>query len=80
MTQDTRKPGSADQDKRPDIEKDHGKLETYDDALDEAVEETFPASDPISPAVAEKADRKQTEADEARRSNASRDPAGTQKK
>jgi hypothetical protein len=33
------------------------KLPTYQEALDEAVEQTFPASDPISPSAAEKADR-----------------------
>ncbi|OZI30491.1 hypothetical protein CAL29_20950 [Bordetella genomosp. 10] len=33
------------------------KVPTYQEALDEAVEESFPASDPISPSVAEKADR-----------------------
>jgi len=34
-----------------------GKVPTYQQALDEALEESFPASDPISPGVAEKADR-----------------------
>ncbi len=33
------------------------KVPTYQEALDEAVEESFPASDPISPGVAEKAQR-----------------------
>jgi hypothetical protein len=33
------------------------KLPTYQELLDEAVEETFPASDPISPTAAMKADR-----------------------
>ncbi|CAM3517091.1 hypothetical protein BOSP111201_09580 [Bordetella sputigena] len=34
------------------------KVHTYQESLDEAIEETFPASDPISPSAAEKADRK----------------------
>lgn len=34
-----------------------GKVPTYQQALDEALEESFPASDPISPGVAEKAER-----------------------
>jgi len=33
------------------------KVPTYQEALDDAVEDSFPASDPISPGVAEKADR-----------------------
>lgn len=31
---------------------------TYQESLDEALAETFPASDPISPSAAESADRK----------------------
>jgi hypothetical protein len=37
--------------------KPEDKVPTYQEALDEAVEQSFPASDPISPGVAEKADR-----------------------
>ncbi len=45
---------------KADKDADHtgDKVPTYQEALDEAVEETFPASDPISPGFAEKADRK----------------------
>jgi len=32
-------------------------VKTYQDALDEAIEETFPASDPISPSHTQKIDR-----------------------
>ena len=35
----------------------HDKLPTYQELLDEAVDETFPASDPISPTAAMNADR-----------------------
>jgi hypothetical protein len=59
MTQDSRKPsGSAQDTSHKDAVKKQEKAPTYQEALDEAVEETFPASDPISPGVAEKADRK----------------------
>jgi hypothetical protein len=34
------------------------KVPTYQELLDEAVDETFPASDPISPSAAMNADRK----------------------
>ncbi|ANN66172.1 hypothetical protein [Bordetella bronchialis] len=53
MTRDKAK--HSGQDKDPNHPGD--KVPTYQEALDEAVEETFPASDPISPGVAEKADR-----------------------
>lgn len=35
---------------------------TYQDQLDEALEETFPASDPISPSAAEAAERRAEQA------------------
>jgi hypothetical protein len=38
-------------------QKPEDKVPTYQEALDDAVEDSFPASDPISPGVAEKADR-----------------------
>lgn len=58
MTQYTTKVSGKDQAKRQsDAGDDYQKMRSYDEALDEAVEETFPASDPISPSVAEKADR-----------------------
>lgn len=37
--------------------KPEGKAPTYQEALDQAVEDSFPASDPVSPGVAEKAGR-----------------------
>lgn len=56
MTQDTSK---TEKDRRLEgkATKPEDKLPTYQEALDEAVEQTFPASDPISPSAAEKADR-----------------------
>ncbi|ARP87399.1 hypothetical protein [Bordetella genomosp. 9] len=59
MTEDNRKPATdnpTQRGKEPD-EKRRDADREYQENLDEAVEETFPASDPISPAVAEKADR-----------------------
>jgi hypothetical protein len=37
--------------------KPEDKVPTYQEALDDALDQSFPASDPISPSVAEKADR-----------------------
>jgi hypothetical protein len=54
MTQDTKKGSSKDS----ADQKKNDEVRTYQEALDEAVEETFPASDPISPGVAEKAEQK----------------------
>jgi hypothetical protein len=54
MTQDTKKGSSKDS----ADQKKNDEVRTYQEALDEAVEETFPASDPISPGVAEKAEKK----------------------
>jgi hypothetical protein len=44
----------------PDLEAAKTELDqpTYQDLLDEAIEETFPASDPISPSAAEAAERR----------------------
>jgi hypothetical protein len=39
------------------VKKDEDKLPTYQEALDEAVEQSFPASDPIAPGGSDKADR-----------------------
>lgn len=57
MTRENPKQGRQE---KADKDADHpgDKVPTYQEALDEAIEETFPASDPISPSVAEKADRK----------------------
>jgi hypothetical protein len=52
MTQDTRKQGGSDQ-KKPREEADRD----YQESLDEAIEESFPASDPISPSVPGEDDR-----------------------
>jgi hypothetical protein len=56
------------------------KVPTYQEALDEAVEESFPASDPISPGVAEKADRKVSTPKDEVDWKASHDKSGKQKK
>ena len=53
--QQTRKP----QEKRPDAPATVTQegVPTYQELLDEALDETFPASDPISPSAAERAER-----------------------
>ncbi|OZI23313.1 hypothetical protein CAL26_07570 [Bordetella genomosp. 9] len=57
MTQGNSKQGRQDKNGK-DADHSHDKAPTYQESLDEAIEETFPASDPISPSVAEKMDRK----------------------
>jgi hypothetical protein len=57
MTRETTKQSSKDK-QHQDTGKHDNKVPTYQEALDEAVEESFPASDPISPGIAEKADGK----------------------
>jgi hypothetical protein len=56
MTQDNTKAGK---DRRHEgkATKPEDKLPTYQESLDDAIEQTFPASDPISPSAAERADR-----------------------
>lgn len=86
MTRDTQK--QNDQDKadkttaRPQEKADMHqgtRDDHYQENLDEAVEETFPASDPISPSVAERQERKAAEAREAAERKSAQDK-GTQKK
>jgi hypothetical protein len=52
-----RTPEQADKRLEARADRPEEKLPTYQELLDEAVEETFPASDPISPTAAMKADR-----------------------
>jgi hypothetical protein len=79
MTRETTKQSSKDK-QHPDTGKHENKVPTYQEALDEAVEESFPASDPISPGVAEKADRKVSTSKDEVDWKAPHDKRGTHKK
>lgn len=54
----------------PQMPASHKGRPTYQDQLDEALEETFPASDPISPSAAEAAERRAERAITSRRNEA----------
>ncbi|MFC4275043.1 hypothetical protein [Achromobacter aloeverae] len=60
MNTTTRKNQESDAEKKRHegtAQRPEDKVPTYQEALDDAVEQSFPASDPIAPGVAEKAQR-----------------------
>lgn len=48
---------STTQSKSPKVKPDTSTSKSYQDGLDEALEETFPASDPIAPSPASRGDK-----------------------
>jgi hypothetical protein len=57
MKEQTPRKTAEDKRREPSPATDQEGVPTYQELLDEALDETFPASDPISPSAAERAER-----------------------